>query len=121
MATVVRSLTKWVSRNDLRRGTLKSWNGGLRRMMLNMLPRAWRERPSQSDEQPLRSELFSTDQLEKHAKALAGRHEVDQRIGPDHLLSRLEKNEAVLLEAHHTITAAVTANRRMSPDCSTNS
>ena len=83
--------------------------------MLSLTTRAGRERLEDREEQPLRAELFSTDQLEQHAKALAGRHEVDQRIGPDHLLSRLEENEAVLLEAHQMIVAAVTANRRMSP------
>ena len=76
------------------------------------MTRAWRERPKERDEQPLRSELFSTDQLEQHAKALAGWHEVDKRTGPDRLLSRLEKNEAVLLNAHQLIVAT---NRRMSP------
>ncbi len=69
------------------------------------------EPPKESDEQPLRSELFSTDQLEQHAKSLAGWHEVDKRTGPDRLLSRLEKNEAVLLEAYQLIVAAVAAER----------
>lgn len=77
--------------------------------------RARHERLQERDEQPLRSELFTTDQLEQHAKALAGWHEVDKRVGPDRLLSRLEKNEAVLLKAYQLIAAAVTANRRTSP------
>lgn len=82
--------------------------------MLRLLtPR--RERPNERDDQPLRSELFSTDQLEQHARALAGWHEVDKRTGPDRLLSRLEENEAVLLDAHQLIVATVAANRRMSP------
>ncbi len=83
--------------------------------MLNLMTRARRERLKERDEQPLRSELFSTDQLEQHAKALAGWHEVDKRAGPDRLLSRLEKNEAVLLNAHQLIVAAVADKRRMSP------
>ena len=40
---------------------------------------------------------------------------LDKRTGPDRLLSRLEKNETVLLKAHRLIVAAVAANRRMSP------
>ena len=67
------------------------------------------------DEQPLRSELFSTDQLEQHAKALAGWHRVTERAQPDRLLGRLEENQAELLEAHQRIVAAVAAQRRMSP------
>jgi len=79
------------------------------------MTRARRLRPAEGDEQPLRSELFSTHQLEQHAKALAGWHEVDKRPGPDHLLKRLEKNEQVLLKAQQLIVAAVAAKRRVSP------
>ena len=60
----------------------------------------------------MRSELFSTDQLEQQAKAMAGWHEVDKRPGPDRLLSRLEKNEKVLIKTHQLIVAAVAAKRR---------
>ncbi len=76
---------------------------------------ATRERPKDRDEQPLRSELFTTDQLEQHAKGLAGRHDVDKKLGPDRLLSRLDENEAVLLKAYQLIMAAVAAHRRTSP------
>jgi cellobiose phosphorylase len=83
--------------------------------MLSLMTRARREPLEERAEQPLRSELFSTDQLEQHAKALAGWHEVDKRTGPDRLLSRLEKNETVLLKAHRLTVATLAANRRMSP------
>jgi cellobiose phosphorylase len=83
--------------------------------MLSLVTRARRTRKKERDEPPLRSELFSTDQLEQHAKALAGWHEVDKQAGPDRLLSRLEKNESVLLKAHQLIMAALAAERRMSP------
>jgi hypothetical protein len=83
--------------------------------MLSLMTRARRDRLKERDEQPLRSELFTTDQLEQHAKALAGWHVVDKRGGPDRLLSRLEKNETVLLKAYQLIAAAVAANRRTSP------
>jgi len=66
-----------------------------------------------SDEQPLRSELFSVDQLELHAKAVAGWHQVDGKRGPDLLLSRLADNEAVLVRTHELATAAVVAKRRI--------
>ena len=66
-------------------------------------------------EQPLRAELFSTDQLEQHAKALAGWHQVTSDAVPDRLLSRLEENKSVLLEAHRLVVAAVAADRRILP------
>ena len=79
------------------------------------MARTRRTQLKEHDEQPLRSELFSTDQLEQHAKALAGWHEVDKRGGRDRLLNRLEKNEAVLVEAYQLVVAALAAHRRMSP------
>ena len=94
---------------------MEGWHGDLRRGMLSLMTRARREGLKERDEQPLRSELFTTDQLEQHAKALAGWHEVNQQVGPDRLLSRLEKNETVLLKAYQLIVAAVAANRRTSP------
>ena len=83
--------------------------------MSSLLTRANRNQLKARDEPPLRSELFSTVQLEQHAKSLAGWHEVDKRTGPDRLLNRLEKNESVLLKAQQSIVATVATNRRLSP------
>jgi len=68
-----------------------------------------------SYEQPLRSELLSTDQLERHAKALAERHEVDLMPGKDLLLPRLAENEAILLKANELLTEAAASNQRIAP------
>ena len=67
------------------------------------------------DEPPLRSELFSADQMEQHGKTLAGSHKLSLERAPDRLLTRLAENEAVLIEACNLLTAAVTANRRIAP------
>ena len=83
--------------------------------MLNLITRARRKKQKEKDEPPLRSELFSTDQLEQHAKALAGFHAVDKRAGPDRLLGRLEKNEDILRDAYQLIVAAVADKGRMAP------
>ncbi len=71
--------------------------------------------PRYSIEQPVRSELFSLDQLASHAKALAGWHEVDLRGGKDRLLPRLAENETVLLQAYELVTRAIESNRRITP------
>ncbi|MDD1733770.1 MAG: hypothetical protein LUQ10_03060, partial [Methanothrix sp.] len=68
-----------------------------------------------SDEQPLRSELFSTNQLVRHAKALAERHEVDPIPGEDLLLPRLAENEAILLQVNELLMEAVASNLRIAP------
>ena len=71
--------------------------------------------PYVGDAPPLRAELFSADQMERHGKTLAGWHRLSLQRAPDQLLPRLAENEDVLLEACNLLTAAVKANRRISP------
>ena len=51
-----------------------------------------------ADEQPLRAELFSVDQLERHAKAIAASHQLATGRARDKLIPRLDENERVLIE-----------------------
>ncbi|PTL37043.1 cyclic beta 1-2 glucan synthetase [Candidatus Methylomirabilis limnetica] len=67
------------------------------------------------DEPPLRSELFSNDQMEQHGKTLAGSHTLGLGRAPDQLLPRLAENEGVLVGACNLLTAAVKENRRIAP------
>ena len=67
------------------------------------------------NEPPLRSELFSSDQMKQHGKVLAGSHRLDLRRAPDRLLARLTENEGVLTGTCNLLTAAVKANRRIAP------
>ncbi|OZA51139.1 MAG: cyclic beta 1-2 glucan synthetase [Hydrogenophilales bacterium 17-61-76] len=59
----------------------------------------------------LRSELFSIEQLKRHAATLAGQHQTDERPGPDRLLPRLADNARVLLAAYDVVTAAAPGQR----------
>ena len=61
----------------------------------------------------LRSELFSIEQLKRHAVTLAGQHRIDPRPGPDRLLPRLADNARVLLAAYDVVTAAATPGQRI--------
>ncbi|HEV8260208.1 MAG TPA: hypothetical protein VGQ19_05555, partial [Burkholderiales bacterium] len=70
---------------------------------------------SVGDEQPLRSELFSSEQMQSHGKTLAGTHKLGLGRAPDRLLTRLAENESVLIGACKLLTAAVTANSRITP------
>ena len=63
----------------------------------------------------LRSELFSIEQLKRHAVTLARQHPVDPRPGPDRLLPRLADNARVLLAAYDVVTAAATEGQRIVP------
>lgn len=67
------------------------------------------------DTELLRSELFSIEQLKRHAAVLAVQQKRRPRPGPDKLLPRLAQNERVLTEAYDVVTAAVAAGKRIEP------
>jgi len=67
------------------------------------------------DEPPLRSELFSSEQMKQHGKTLAGSHKLGPRGIRDRLLTRLAENERILTGACNLLTSAVNANRRIAP------
>jgi cellobiose phosphorylase len=67
------------------------------------------------DEPPLRAELFSTDQMERHGVRLASGHRLLPESVPDRLLPRLAANEGVLTETCNRLTTAVAASHRITP------
>lgn len=66
-------------------------------------------------EPPLRSELFSSDQMERHGKTLAGLHTLSSKSAADPLLNRLAENEAVLVGVRDLLTKAVQSDLRITP------
>jgi cyclic beta-1,2-glucan synthetase len=68
-----------------------------------------------SDEPPLRSELFSADQMEQHGKTLAGLHQLSPGGPQGRLLQRLAENKAVLIGVRNLLIEAIKANRRITP------
>ncbi len=69
-----------------------------------------------SVEPPLRSELFSADQMELHGKTIASTHTSGtQRIPDQYLLARLAENEVFLSEVHNLLTESVQANHPITP------
>ncbi|NOU12869.1 MAG: cyclic beta 1-2 glucan synthetase [Methylococcaceae bacterium] len=68
-----------------------------------------------SEESPLRAELFSADQMERHGTTLANLHQISKKSVQDQLLSRLSDNEDVLVECSRLLTATVSANGRLAP------
>ncbi|MBS1219596.1 MAG: cyclic beta 1-2 glucan synthetase, partial [Proteobacteria bacterium] len=64
----------------------------------------------------LRTELFSLEQLRRHALTLAGQHRLDPRPGPNRLLPQLTDNARVLLAAYDLVIAATaTPGQRIVP------
>ncbi len=76
---------------------------------------AWtvRARPSMLPP-PLRAELFSVDQLARHAKALAASHQMVTRQGANHLLDQLDQNERIM-RAFNRATLASGQSRSITP------
>ncbi|HEV7222619.1 MAG TPA: glucoamylase family protein [Pirellulales bacterium] len=72
-------------------------------------------RQKRADEQPLRAELFSVDQLRQYAKSLAVSHRLATRRLSDRLIARLDENERILIETYDLVTAAAKRSRRISP------
>ncbi len=70
---------------------------------------------NQNRDQPLRAELFSAVQMERHGSFLASTHKLDVKIGPDKLLARLASNKEVLSSFSRLLTIAVRDERAISP------
>ncbi|PKL37491.1 MAG: cyclic beta 1-2 glucan synthetase [Spirochaetae bacterium HGW-Spirochaetae-1] len=65
---------------------------------------------------PLRSTLFSAEQMDKHGKIIAGIHILRPETARNQdLLSRLTENESILLEVQTLLSEAVRENRRITP------
>jgi cyclic beta-1,2-glucan synthetase len=69
----------------------------------NLMARQSRLRTNES---PLRAELFSSEQLQRHAVTLAQQHELDPRTGPNRLLLRLADNEQTIVQAYDLMAGA---------------
>ena len=67
-----------------------------------------------ASEPPLQAELFSVEQLARHAKALADRHRIVNHRGGNRLLARLDKNEDIL-RSFNRASLVVSPTRRITP------
>lgn len=67
------------------------------------------------NEEPLRAELFSNEQMERFGKTLATKHELSKKPSKDHLLNRLADNESILHAVHKLLTDAIKRKYQISP------
>jgi cyclic beta-1,2-glucan synthetase len=67
------------------------------------------------NEEPFRSELYSSDQLNSHGKAIASAHQLETARTSDHLLKRLAENEDTLLEVRDLLVGNIKAGKVISP------
>lgn len=66
-------------------------------------------------EASMRQELFSTEQLNEHARNLAATHQLVTKTGPDRLLARLSENEKIICFAHDQENDAAEKKRDLTP------
>ncbi len=76
--------------------------------------RSFRKKYSR-DELPLRSELFSSEQMKQHGQNLAGLHQLTRKKATEKLLERLQENDDVLIETIRQLTAVVKAGNPVAP------
>src|SRR5665213_207107 len=67
------------------------------------------------NEEPMREELFSSDQMERFGKTLATRHKLSSKPAKDHLLKRLADNEITLQEVRKLLTDSIKRNYQLTP------
>ncbi len=69
----------------------------------------------QDKESPYRSELYSSEQNDRHGKILAKSHRLQEGSSKDQLLERLEENEKKLLEVRNLLVDGIKAGKTISP------
>jgi len=62
-------------------------------------------------DEPIRSDMLSLDQLQRYAQTLAGWHRVAQRRGGDRLLARFEENARILHQTQRLLSRAAAEGR----------
>jgi cyclic beta-1,2-glucan synthetase len=67
------------------------------------------------DEEPLREELFSSEQMERFGITLASIHKLSTNPAKDHLLKRLANNEDTLQEVRKLLTDSIKRNYQITP------
>src|SRR6202162_2357463 len=97
---IASTVTRTIRAANSGKATLQSRRRRAFAPFFSRLPR-WRApelaiRGAANLEPPLRSELFSADQMEQHGRNLAVAHRLAQGHAPDRLLARLADNAAIL-------------------------
>lgn len=67
------------------------------------------------DEEPFRSELYNSDQMDRHGKVVARSHKLRKRNTSDQLLKRLDDNEKTLLEVRDLLVESIREGKAVSP------
>ncbi len=83
--------------------------------MLLRLRVNFRKNNISGNQEPFRSELYSSDQMDRHGIAVAGAHKLTKGRMPDRLLKRLDDNETILLEVRNLLVESIRTGEVASP------
>ena len=67
------------------------------------------------NEEPLRAELYSTDQMERFGKVLAEKHKLNTKSAGEYLLKRLTENELILNEVRKLLNDSIKNKKQLAP------
>ncbi|MEJ6980869.1 glucoamylase family protein [Pedobacter sp. P351] len=67
------------------------------------------------NDEPFRSELYSSGQMDSHAKVIARSHKLLKKNSSDQLLKRLEENENTLLEVRNLLVESIRSGKDITP------
>jgi cyclic beta-1,2-glucan synthetase len=67
------------------------------------------------NEEPIRSELYSSDQMNRHGQVVARSHKLMKRKSSDQLLKRLDNNEKVLIEVRNLLVENIRSDKIITP------
>jgi cellobiose phosphorylase len=67
------------------------------------------------DEEPLRAELFSAQQMERFGRTLAETHKLSTKPARDHLLKGLAENEMILHKVRKLLTDSIKSKNQIAP------
>jgi len=70
---------------------------------------------SYMNEEPLKAELYSSEQMERFGKSLAATHKLSAKPAKEHLLKRLNDNETILHEVRKLLTYSIKRKYQITP------
>jgi len=68
-----------------------------------------------ASEMPFRSELYNSDQLDRHGKIVASSHKLLNKPSSDQLIKRLDSNETTLLEVRNLLVESIRSGKNITP------
>ena len=84
-------------------------------MVRRLVPRIITDKDATQHDTPLRGELLSTEQMQRHARTVASGHRLARHRTSGRLLTRLADNERVLVDTYRLLAAATRRGRRIAP------